>query len=136
MLGFAFPIVTWIRTGKPWQRLADVDVPNGILLSVLLFALAGRRRTARIYAKFGEQTAEFGTFIGNRMRQSDERSSQLLDLQASLERYASAANERDEDLLRLSSSVERLTRWLVRLTILLGAIGVAGVAVAVWAALR
>jgi hypothetical protein len=135
-LAFAVPLVTWIRTGRPRQRLADVELPTGILLSAMLSRWVGLRRNDRIFAEFGTRTAELGTFLGTRMRQSNERSQQLLDLQASLERYASAADARDQDLLRLSGSVERLTRRLVVLTVVLGAIGVAGIGVGVWAALK
>lgn len=111
-------------------------MPNGILLAALLFRWVGLRRSDRILAEFDMRMDELGTFLGTRMRQSDERSQQLLELQTSLEHYASAADARDHDLLRLSRNVERLTRWLVRLTIVLGVIGVAGVGVAVCTALK
>ena len=74
--------------------------------------------------------------MGERIRDTDRRSQELLDLQASLERYASAADKRDEDLLRLSANVELLTRRLVLLTVVLGLIGLAGIGVALWAAVR
>jgi len=100
------------RTG--WQRLADVQVPHGILWVLVIGSLIGKRRTDRALADFAKTTGEFGTFMGGRMRQGDAQTKQLLDLQA---------------------SIERLTRWLVRLTIALGVIGVAGIAATVVAAL-
>jgi hypothetical protein len=136
LLALGIPLITWIRAGKPKERLADVEVPTGVLASAIVARWVGLRRDDRIYAEFGERMAELGTFLGTRMRQGDERSQQLLDLQASLERYAGAADVRDQDLLRLSSTVERLTRWLVALTVVLGVIGLVGIGVAVWAAVR
>src|SRR5205823_1360856 len=136
LIGFAAPLMVWIRTGRRWQRVADIELPNGILFSAMLSRWVSLRRTDRILAEFGVRVDELGTFLGTRMRQSDERSQQLLKLQTSLERYATAEDARNHDLLRLSGNVERLTRWLVRLTIVLGVIGVAGVGVAVWTALK
>ena len=113
--GFLTPFASWIRTSRQRQRLADVEVPNGILWTLIMSRWVGLRRQDRAVAELGSIMDELGTLVGNRMRQGDERSRQLLDLQASL---------------------ERLTRWLVRLTVVLGVIGLAGIGVAVWAAVR
>lgn len=44
-------------------------------------------------------------------------------------------HEREVRLVELQASVEKMTRWLVRLTIMLGLIGIAGIAASVWAIL-
>lgn len=129
-------IWTWIREGEVRQRLADVKVPNGILLPVVWSAVVRQRRTDRAIKEFAATTSEFGTFLGTRMRQSDARSKQLLELQASLEGLALASDVRDAHLLELQDSIAQLTRWLVVLTIVLGIIGLGGIAATLWAALR
>jgi hypothetical protein len=65
-----------------------------------------QRQTDKAVADFRQVTSEFGTFLGTRMRDSDERDRRLLDLQV---------------------SVERLTSRLVVLTLVLGAVGLVGV---------
>jgi hypothetical protein len=101
------------RTG--WQRLADVQVPHGLLWAILIGSRLGQRRTQRAVEELAETTTEFGTFLGSRWREGDEREERLVDLQA---------------------SIERLTRWLVRLTIVIGAIGVGGIAATLFATLK
>jgi len=59
-------------------------------------------------------SAEFGQFLGERWREGTEREEQLVELQASM---------------------EKMTRWLVRLTIALGIIGIGSIAATIWAAL-
>jgi hypothetical protein len=39
-------------------------------------------------------------------------------------------------LVELQASIERMTRWLLRLTIVLGIIGLSGIAIRVWATLN
>jgi hypothetical protein len=98
-----------------WERLADVQIPRGILWPIL-FALWWRQReTNRAVAEFGESAAKLGQLLGERWREGTEREEQLVELQA---------------------SVERMTRWLVRLTIVLGVIGVASIAATLWATLN
>ncbi len=65
--------------------------------------------------KFVGAASQLGTLLGTRMREGDEREKQVLDLQG---------------------SIERLTRWLVVLTIVLGGIGVVGIGATLWAALK
>lgn len=98
-----------------WQRLADVQVPRGILWAILIGLWIRQRRTGTAIDDFGEKASELGTLLGTSWRESHEREIQLVELQG---------------------SVERMTRWLVRLTIVLGLIGIAGVTVAIWASLR
>jgi hypothetical protein len=108
-------ILVMLRDRKIWQRLADVEIPNGTLFVVMAAALVRQRRTERALAEFAKRSGELGTLLGTRMRESDERAVELLSLQA---------------------SVERLTRWLVVLTVVLGVIGVGGIAATLWAALK
>jgi hypothetical protein len=84
--GFLTPFVSWIRTSRPRQRLADVEVPNAIVWTLIIGRWVGLRRQDRAVGESGATIDELGTLVGNRMRQGDERSRQLLDLQASLER--------------------------------------------------
>lgn len=92
--------------------MADVQVPRGILWVILLATLLREGRTDQAIKKFDAATGEFGTFLGTRMREGDQRTEQLLTLQI---------------------SIERLTRWLVGLTIVVGIIGVGGIAATIWA---
>jgi hypothetical protein len=97
-----------------WQRLADVQVPRGTLGVVLLASLVRMRREGREFKQVEKTSAELATLVGTRWREGDERERQLVALQA---------------------SVERMTRWLVGLTIALGLIGVGSIAATLWAAL-
>jgi hypothetical protein len=106
VLAFAFFFLATRRDGRPWERLADVRVPNGILPPIIYALLVRQRRTNKAVAEFGKVSGEFGTFIGNRMKQSDER---------------------DNEVLELTRTVKRLTSWLVVLTVVLGVIGVGSI---------
>jgi hypothetical protein len=108
-------IGTWIREREPWVRLADVKVPNGLLLPALLAARVRQRRSDRAVDKFAGAASDLGTTLGTRVREGDERNARLLALQV---------------------SVEQLTRRLVILTIVLGLIGLGGIGATLWAALR
>lgn len=114
-LGWLMFILVTLRDRQVWQRLVDLEIPNGTLFVVMAAALVRQRRSERALAGFAERSGELGTLLGTRMRQSDERAVELLSLQA---------------------SVERLTRWLVALTVVLGVIGVGGIAATLWAALK
>lgn len=114
-LGWLMFILVTLRDRKIWQRLADVEIPNGTLFVEMAAALVRQRRTERMLAEFAERSGELGTLLGTRVRDSDERTVELLSLQA---------------------SVERLTRWLVVLTVVFGVIGVGGIAATLWAALK
>ncbi len=76
----------------------------------MCFLLVRQRRNDRAITEFASASEEFGKFIGNRMKASDER---------------------DNEVLELTRSVKRLTSWLVRLTVVLAVIGVAGTIVGV-----
>lgn len=97
-----------------WQRLADVQIPRGTLWVVLLAGLTRMRREGRELKGIEKTSAELATLIGTRRREGDERDKQLVELQA---------------------SIERMTRWLVGLTIAVGLIGLAGIGATLWAAL-
>ena len=98
-----------------WERVSDVQVPRGILWVILISLLIRQRRSDRVLKEFEENSSELGTLLGVRMREGDERDELLLDLQG---------------------SIERLTRWLVGLTVLLGIISIAGMATTIWAVLK
>lgn len=98
-----------------WQRLADVQVPHGTLTALLLGGLLRMRRSERATKELRDIGAELGTLIGDRWREGDEREARLIELQA---------------------SVERMTRWLVLVTVAVGLIGIAGIGATLWAALH
>jgi hypothetical protein len=98
-----------------WQRLADVEVPRGTLVVALLASLVRMRREDRELKGLEKTSAELATLVGTRWREGDERESQLVRLQA---------------------SVERMTHWLVGLTIALGLIGIGSIGVTLWATLH
>lgn len=100
--GFAAGLHAFWRDRRVWQRLGDVEVLNGIFAPTMYFLLVRQRRDDRAMAEFAKTSGEFGTFIGNRMKVSDQRNDELLDL---------------------TRSLKRLTRWLVVLTIVVGLIG-------------
>jgi len=104
-----------IRHRGGWQPLADIQLPYGIVWIILLALRVRQRRMDRAVKEFSKASSQLGTFLGDRMRERDERDRRLLDLQV---------------------SVERLTRWLVVLTVVLGLLGIAGVSVSVWAIVR
>jgi hypothetical protein len=98
-----------------WQRLADVQVPYGILWVILVGTWLRKRGAHKAIQKFAVASSGLGTLLGTQWRENAEREKQLLELQ---------------------TSVENLTRWLVRLTIALGIIGLSGIAATVLAALK
>ena len=87
-------------------------------------------------AELGKNMEQFGTLLGQRMRQSDQRAEQELALQQSIEQLTREGEARAQREFALQQSIERLTRRLVALTYVLGIIGVAGIAAAIWSALR
>ena len=92
-----------------WEPLAAVQVPKGILWLALIAIRIRQRKTSQAIERFSQATDTLGTLLGTRMRETDERQQQLLDLQV---------------------SVEKLTRWLVALTIVVALGGIASIAVA------
>lgn len=97
-----------------WERLSDVQVPRGMLWVVLIGLWWRQRGTNQAIDEFGERSSELGQLLGERWREGTEREEQLVQLQA---------------------SIERMTRWLVRLTVVLGIIGVGSIAATIWVAL-
>jgi len=149
-VGWAIPLVSWIRSGKARERLADIEVPRSLLMTTLIFAWVGRRQRDRTWARFGEITEEFGTLVGTRMRETEERSKELLALQGSTERFAAAADKRDdwfaetqERFLEIQGNMERLAigsdrrdRRLLQLTVVIAVIGLLSTSAAVWSVVR
>ena len=83
------------------------------MFSRILGALWWRqRKTNQAIEELGKISAELGQLLGERWREGTEREERLVELQA---------------------SIEKMTRWLVRLTIALGVIGVGSVAATIWA---
>lgn len=95
-----------------WERLADVQVPRGTVWVIATVLWWRQRKTNQAIDEL--PTEEFGQLLGERWREGTEREKQLVELQA---------------------SIERMTRWLVRLTIALGIIGLSGIGATIWAAL-
>jgi hypothetical protein len=102
------------RNKLGWERLADVQVPRGMVWVIVIGLWWRQRKTNQAIEDFGKVSAELGELLGERWREGTEREEQLVTLQA---------------------SIARMTRWLVRLTIVLGIIGVSGIAATIWAAL-
>jgi hypothetical protein len=121
VLGFAIVLGTWVKDRKVKQRLADVEVPNGIQLPVLLFLLSAKRQRERSWAEAGKSMTELAEVLAKRMVESDERQKQLLDLQVSLENLA-----RDGKVLQ--ASIKTYTKWLLALTVVVALIGVGSIA--------
>ncbi len=134
--GWLMVLWAWVADRKVKDRLADVEVPHGVLLPIVMFTLIGQRRRDRVSARFGTATGEFGTFIGTRMRDTDERQQRLVELQASLEELTRAGEQRERRMVALQESVERYTRVLVILTVVLAALGLGAIGATVWAATR
>jgi len=97
-----------------WERLSDVQVPRGMLWVILIGLWWRQRGTNQAIDEFGERSSELGQLLGERWREGTEREEQLVQLQA---------------------SIERMTRWLVRLTVVLSVIGVGGIVATTWSAL-
>jgi hypothetical protein len=126
-LALAIVVTTWVKDRQISERLADVEVPHGIQLPVLMFALVGRRMRDRQWAEAGKSLNDLGEILAKRMVESDERQKQLLDLQASLERLAQDSTARETRLVALQEDVQRYTKWLLRLTVIVAAIGLASI---------
>jgi hypothetical protein len=56
-LGGLMFILVMLRDRKIWQRLADVEIPNGTLFAVMAAALVRQRRTERALAEFAERSS-------------------------------------------------------------------------------
>lgn len=151
-LGWVIILGTWLRDREVKQRLADVEVPNGIQLPLMMFLVAAKRERSRQWAKAGESVNEMARVLATRMVEGDERQRQLVDLQASLERLARDSSGREQQLVTLQQSLEGLTRdssgreeqlvvlqrsvtkytkWLLALTVVVAVIGVGSIATAI-----
>ena len=107
VLGFASALGTWVKDRQVKQCLADVEVPNGIQLPVLLFLLSGKRQRERSWIEAGKSMNEVAEVLAKRMVESDERQNQLLDLQVSLENLA-------QDGTVLQESIKTYTKMAAR----------------------
>src|SRR3954462_2844685 len=94
-----------------WERLADVQIPKGILWFLLAALWWRKRELGAAIDDFPAKASELGEYLATSWREAHEREVRLVELQA---------------------SIESLTRWLVRLTVALGAIGVAGLCATAW----
>ena len=112
------------------RRLADVEVPNGIQLPVVLFLLNAKRQRSPQWAEAGKSLNELGKSLAKWMIATDERQQQLVDLQGSVERLAQSSSGREETLAPLQVSVTRYTKWLLSLTIVVALIGLGTIAIA------
>jgi hypothetical protein len=102
------------RDKYAWERLADVQVPKGILWFVLVGLWWRQRELGAAIDDFGEKASVLGEYLGTSWRETREREVRLVELQA---------------------SIENMTRWLIRLTIVLGVIGIVGICTSIWAML-
>jgi hypothetical protein len=108
--GTAFSILlTWVQERRPWTRLADVKVPNATLLTAWLISRIKFGQIKGPLRELGENMEKFGTLLGQRMRQSDERAEQELGLQRSVEQLTREGEASAKQELALQQSVERLS---------------------------
>lgn len=103
------------RPRLAWQRLADVQVPFGILWWLLLGLWLRGRAMDKALEEFSRSAEDLGSLVGTRWREEDER---------------------EEKLLELQQSIETLTRRLVALTIVVGVAGLAATAATILAAVN
>lgn len=98
-----------------WERLSDIQVPRGVLWLVLSARLYRQHQLSVAIDEFGHSASELAEYLGNSWRESQRREARLVELQASM---------------------ARMTKWLIALTVLLGLIGLGGIAVTIWATLQ
>jgi hypothetical protein len=101
-----------MQTKFGWQRLADAQVPTGILWWIILGLWLRRREMDKAIDEFSKSASDLGNLLGDRWREGTER---------------------EEELLQLQQSIESLTRWLVVLTIVVGIVGLVAAAGTIWA---
>jgi len=152
LLAWLIILGTWLRDRQISERLADVEVPHGIQLPLLMLMLVGKRMSSRQWAEAGKSMNELAEVLATRMVESDNRQQELLELQGSLERLAhesssrekqlvslqasleslaSESSGREETLVALQQSVTRYTRWLLVLTVVVALTSVASIATAI-----
>lgn len=150
VVAWAIPLLSWRRSGELWERLADIRVPRSILMTTMIAALVGRRERERTSEELGRIGDELGALIGTSVRESEERSKELLAVQTSTERFAAAADKRDEwfaetqkRFLEIQTNMETLAKGsdrrdqrLLQLTVVVTVFGVLGTAAAIVALLR
>lgn len=107
VLGFAYALGTWLKERKSWQRLADVEVPSRIPIPLMLFSLSAKRERDRAWTEAGQSLNELGRTLATRMVEGDERQKELVVLQESVERY---------------------TKWLLVLTVVVTLVGIGSIA--------
>jgi hypothetical protein len=129
-VGWMLVLANWMIDRHIKDRLADVEVPHGAQLTILIFALIGRRARNRQWTEASESMNELAEALANRMVATDARQQQLVDLQSSLERLAHESSSREETLVALQQSVTRYTRWLLVLTVAVALIGAGTIVVA------
>jgi hypothetical protein len=136
VVGWLLMFLTWVTDRRYKDRLADVEVPHGLLAPIVMSATIRRREWDRAIARFDKLSSQFGTFLGTWMRESAERQRRLVELEANLEAIARSGEEREQTMVALQVSVEKYTRGLVVLTIVLAVIGALAIGATIWAATR
>ena len=143
-------IWAWLADKTTWVRLSDTKVPNNGLMLALALVRIRQRVLAGPLEELRKAMEQMGGLLGERMRQSDERATQELALQRSLENFARAADDRDQRMVALQEGMARMTQaaeardrrllevqeQVVALTVVLGVLGLATIGLAIWAALR
>lgn len=143
---------TWLRDRQVSERLADVEVPHGFQLPLLMFMLVGKRINSRQWAEAGKSMKDLAETLATRMVESDSRQQELLELEGSLERLARESSDREAQLVTLQASLEslasdssgreatlvalqqsvtRYTRWLLVLTVVVALTSIGSIATAV-----
>lgn len=136
VVGWLLMFWTWVTDRRYKDRLADVEVPHGLLAPIVMSAAIRRREWDRAITRFDKLSSQFGTFIGTWMRESAERQRRLVELEANLEAIARSGEEREQTMVALQVSVEKYTRGLVVLTIVLAVLGAVAIGTTIWAATR
>jgi hypothetical protein len=136
VVGWLLMFWTWLTDRRYKDRLADVEIPHGMLAPIVMSAAIRRREWDRAIARFDKLSSQFGTFIGTWMRESAERQRRLVELQANLEAIARSGEERERTMVALQISVEKYTRRLVVLTIVVAVLGAGAIGATIWAATR
>jgi len=129
-VGWVLVFGSWITDRQIKDRLADVEVPHGAQVTILIFALIGRRIRSRQWTEAAASVNELAEALAKRMVETDARQQELVDLQGSLERLAHESSGREEILVALQQSLTRYTKWLLVLTVAVALIGVGTIVIA------
>jgi hypothetical protein len=130
---------TWRRDKYVKQRLADVAVPNGIVVTVVCFVVARQRARNQEWRKASASLSEVSRALTAERLEGLTAPSigspdQLPAFQASVDSLTKQASERDERLVTLNDQVVTLTRQLMGLSSWLAGTAIAVVILAVAAA--